>query len=148
MSDSKDSIESRIDEIAAFRRESEYDLRDVSPVYASQMESTTSVFGEQGRKGGLAQVHRILIALGTAVQAGSESTIDWTITRALNHGANEAMILDAIDVALLNGGNFTVANARFAYRALKYRLSTRPAGSEEEFPVISTPGHLRAASGA
>ena len=53
-----------------------------------------------------------------------------------------------IDVALLNGGNFTVANARFAYRALKYRLSTRPAGSEEEFPVISTPGHLRAASGA
>lgn len=148
MSDSNEMIKNRLDEIAAFRRQSEFDLRESSPLYAAQMEATAKVFGEKGRKGGLDQVHRILVALGTAVQAGSESTVDWTITRALNHGATEPMILDAIDVALLNGGNFAVANARFAYHALQYRLSVRPAGSDEEFPVISTPGHLRASKGA
>jgi alkylhydroperoxidase/carboxymuconolactone decarboxylase family protein YurZ len=140
---SKDKVEERANEIAANRRENEFQLRKASPVYAGMMERTSQVFGEKGRDGGLDQLTRILIALGTAVQAGSESSIDWTITRAVNHGANEAMILDAIDVALLNGGNFAVANARFAFDVLRYRFKLGAGSSEPEFGTISTPGQLR-----
>lgn len=143
MSYSKDKVEERANQIAANRRENEAKLRKSSPLYARMMENTAEVFGEKGRDGGLDQVHRILVALGTAVQAGSESSIDWTITRAINHGANEAMILDAIDVALLNGGNFAVANARFAYEVLRYRFKAGAGSSEQEFGTISTPGQLR-----
>jgi alkylhydroperoxidase/carboxymuconolactone decarboxylase family protein YurZ len=103
------------------RRELEDELTKNSPVYADQVKNMSRVYGERGRPDGLDQTQRILIALAMAVHSGTESAIEWTITRALNHGANEAQIRDAMDVALLNGGTFAVSNFRFAQQALQVR---------------------------
>jgi alkylhydroperoxidase/carboxymuconolactone decarboxylase family protein YurZ len=111
-----------INEIREDRRDIESEMRNISPVYAEQVKLMARVYGEKENEGGLSQIHRILIALGMAVHSGRESSIDWTITRAFNHGATEQMIRETIDVALLNGGTFTVANARFAFRALQDAL--------------------------
>ncbi len=103
------------------RRELEDELTKNSPVYADLVRNMSRTYGERGRPDGLDQTQRILIALAMAVHSGTESSIEWTVTRALNHGANEAQIRDALDVALLNGGTFAVANFRFALQTLQVR---------------------------
>lgn len=118
----------RAEQIADERRAMEPDLVSRSDVYVNFVEQMRRVYGEGQHQEGLNQTHRILIAVGMAVQNGHESAIEWTVTRALNHGASERMVLDAIDVALLNGGTFVTSNARFAYNTLALRW-VRPRGS-------------------
>jgi alkylhydroperoxidase/carboxymuconolactone decarboxylase family protein YurZ len=103
------------------RRDLEGELVEQSPVYADFVKQMGRVYGQGGRPGGLDQTQRILMALAMAVHSGSQSSIEWTMTRALNHGASEAQIRDAMDVALLNGGTFAVANFRFAHEAFATR---------------------------
>jgi alkylhydroperoxidase/carboxymuconolactone decarboxylase family protein YurZ len=112
-------------EISDARRDSEEQLINESPVYANMVTEMSRIYGEQGRPNGLNQTHRILLALAMAVHSGSYSAIEWCMTRALNHGANHDQIRDAMDVALLNGGTFTVANFRFANEALGLRNEFR-----------------------
>lgn len=109
------------EQIADTRRDMEARLVKSSAVYSALVDQMGRVYGKEGSKSGLDQKTRILIALAMAVQSGSESAVEWTMTRALNHGATDQMIRDAIDVALLNGGTFTIANARFGYSALELR---------------------------
>jgi alkylhydroperoxidase/carboxymuconolactone decarboxylase family protein YurZ len=99
----------------------EEELRERSPVYRDQVQLMADVFGERHETDGLDQRQRILIALGMAVQGGPKSAVEWTMTRALNHGASEQMIQETIDIALLTGGTFAVSNARFAYEAMRVR---------------------------
>jgi alkylhydroperoxidase/carboxymuconolactone decarboxylase family protein YurZ len=107
------------------RRALEDELIEQSPVYADFVKQMGRVYGERGRPDGLDQTQRVLIALAMAVHSGSQSSIEWTMTRAINHGASEAQIRDAMDVALLNGGTFTVANFRFAHEAFRVRMVDR-----------------------
>ncbi len=106
-------------DIRKTRRAAEEELLAASPVYRNHVEMIREVYGPKQTKGGLTQTERILIALGLAIHSGSESAVDWTLSRARNHGASEQMIRDAIDVALLTGGGLAVANARFAYEVLR-----------------------------
>jgi alkylhydroperoxidase/carboxymuconolactone decarboxylase family protein YurZ len=103
------------------RRSMEEILLKHSSVYPVLVQQMEKVYGDEKKKDGLDQVHKMLIAVAMAVQTGSESSVEWTITRAVNHGASDQMIRDAVDVALLNGGTFSVANARFAYAATSLR---------------------------
>jgi alkylhydroperoxidase/carboxymuconolactone decarboxylase family protein YurZ len=105
------------------RRALESELIDQSPVYAEFVKQMGRVYGERGRPDGLDQTQRVLMALAMAVHSGSQSAIEWTVTRAINHGASEAQIRDTMDVALLNGGTFTVSNFRFAHEALGVRMT-------------------------
>ena len=113
---------SRVQAYADERRDMEKNLIKVSPIYANMVEQLTKVYGSDGRKNGLDKLTKVLMAVGMAVHSGTESGIDWAITRALNHGGSPEQIYDAIDVALLNGGSFVVSNVRFAHLALEYRL--------------------------
>ena len=113
------------EQIADDRRDMEETLVKNSAVYAALVDQMGRVYGARSQKDGLDQTQRILIALAMAVQSGTESAVEWTITRALNHGATEQMVRDAIDVALLNGGTFTISNARFAYSSLALRQVAR-----------------------
>jgi alkylhydroperoxidase/carboxymuconolactone decarboxylase family protein YurZ len=114
-----------INDINDRRREMEDDLTRLSPIYADLVKNMSRVYGERGRPNGLDQTQRVLVALAMAVHSGSPSAVEWTVTRAVNHGANEDQIRDAMDVALLNGGTFAVANFRFAEEALRTRLEDR-----------------------
>ncbi len=118
----------RAEAISDIRRQTEGALVKNSSVYAAQVKSMSEIYGKGTKKYALDQTQRILIALGMAIYGGSESAVEWTVTRALNHGANEQMIRETIDIALLNGGTFTVSNARFAYNALGLR-KRKPRGS-------------------
>jgi alkylhydroperoxidase/carboxymuconolactone decarboxylase family protein YurZ len=127
-----------IGRIRGARREYEIDLRNASPVYAQQVELMRRVYGANQEENGLNQVQRILIALGMAINSGHPSSVEWCITRALNHRATKQMILDAVDVALLNGGTFAVHNARLvievldSYGALRGAPDLSNAGSERQ----------------
>jgi alkylhydroperoxidase/carboxymuconolactone decarboxylase family protein YurZ len=101
------------------RRKFEKELLDASPVYRNHVDMIRRVYGQEQVKGGLTQTERILIAFGLAIHSGTESSVDWTLSRARNHGATEQMIREAIDVALLTGGGLAVANARFAFGLLR-----------------------------
>jgi len=109
------------DVVSNDRRAMEDELRETSPVYRVLVDEMSRVYGEEKTEGGLDQVHKILIAVAMAVHTGSKSSVEWTVTRAVNHGATDQMVRDAIDVALLNGGTFAVSNARFAIAALNHR---------------------------
>jgi alkylhydroperoxidase/carboxymuconolactone decarboxylase family protein YurZ len=112
-----------IDELADNRRDMEVELRRESWLYAQHVENLRAIYGGRSkRSGGLDATTRILIALGNAVLAGSDSAIEFTITRALNHGATEAKIKDTIEVALLNGGGMATSRVRFAFEVLSHRL--------------------------
>lgn len=116
-----DNTYDRIAEEAAENRRSMEDvLLKRSTVYPVLVEQMKRVYSDSP-KGGLKQVDKMLIAVAMAVHGGSESSVEWTITRAVNHGASDEMIRDAIDVALLNGGTFAVAQARLAIAATALR---------------------------
>src|SRR5215208_6142125 len=126
MSTPSDTSFERVNLINDTRRAMEDQLRKRSEVYDEMVERMRKVYGDEKKDDGLDQTNRILIALAMAVGSGTQSAVEWTMTRALNHGASEQMILDAIDVALTNRGTFAVANARFAYEALNVRtIDTR-----------------------
>jgi alkylhydroperoxidase/carboxymuconolactone decarboxylase family protein YurZ len=120
------------DAVADARRDAEDKMRSASVVYDHQVELMNRIYGSSGN--GLGQTQRLVLAFAMAVHSGSESTIEWTTTRALNHGATEEMLHDAIDIALLNGGTFAVANARVAFAAIAYRLA-HSRGTKSDFRV-------------
>lgn len=135
-----DYIEREVHEIEIRRRSAELDLRKRSAVYAAYVDLMGTVYGEQARKNGLDQKDRMLIALAMAVGNGKKTAVEWTVSRALNHGASKQMIEDAIEVALLNSGTFAVSNARFAHEVLDYRLKSPAASSGEEESMFEQMG--------
>jgi alkylhydroperoxidase/carboxymuconolactone decarboxylase family protein YurZ len=119
MQPSEALIES-VNSINDTRRDMEDELRDRSEVYRTLVEGMAEIYGE-GEGGALDQTQRILVALGMALMSGGQSQVEWTVTRALNHGASPEAVREVADIALLNGGTFAIANARFAYQALHVR---------------------------
>ena len=107
------------------RRESEKNLLDEFPIYNQQVRLIKSVFSED-TKGALDQTQRLLVNLGIAIYSGKESAIDWSITRALNHGASAEMIKDVIEVAALNSGSLGMSSIRIAHNILNLRKIKRP----------------------
>jgi alkylhydroperoxidase/carboxymuconolactone decarboxylase family protein YurZ len=105
------------DEIAEQEATNRRSMEDVllkhSTLYPVLVEQMKRVYSDSPN-GGLKQAYKMLIAVAMAVHSGSESAVEWTITRAVNHGASDEMIRDAVDVALLNGGTFAVSQARLA----------------------------------
>lgn len=119
----RDESSRAVNAVNDIRREFEAELIDRSPVYAELVKHMSRVYGERQKSDGLDQTQRVLIAVAMAVHSGSKSAVEWTVTRAVNHGASEAQIRDAMDVALLNGGTFAVSNFRFGHEALQVRLN-------------------------
>lgn len=116
-------LNNSVETLAANRRALEFELRDQLPSYQEHTDLISRTLGEAPlRSKGLNQTNRILVALGIVLNGSSQSAIEYAITRAVNHGATEDMILDVLDVAILTGGGHVVSNVRFAYEALKFRV--------------------------
>jgi alkylhydroperoxidase/carboxymuconolactone decarboxylase family protein YurZ len=107
------------EQAASNRRAMEDVLLKRSTIYPVLVDQMKRVYSDN--PSGLSQVHKMLIAVAMAVHSGAESAVEWTITRAVNHGATDEMIRDAVDVALLNGGTFAVSQARLAIAATALR---------------------------
>ncbi len=70
--------------------------------------------------GALQKKEKELIATGISVAINCESCMEWHIKQALDAGANEEEVLEAIGVGIeMSGGPGTVS-ARFAMNVLEY----------------------------
>jgi len=70
--------------------------------------------------GNLSKKQKELIATGISVVINCESCMEWHIKQALDDGATEAEIVEAIEVGIEMGGGPATASARFAMNVLEY----------------------------
>ena len=87
-----------------------------SKVYQSFMDMEQNTF----KNGRLSKLQKEMIAIGISIVQNCESCMEWHIKQALDDGATEDEILEAIEVGIeMSGGPGTVA-ARFAMNVLDY----------------------------
>ena len=72
------------------------------------------------KDGALAKKYKELVAVGISIVMNCESCLEWHIKQALDDGASQKEILEAIEVGIeMSGGPGTVS-ARFAMAVLEY----------------------------
>lgn len=106
----------KIEQIVETRKQAHTFFSKKSEVYKSfvQMERNTY------KDGALPKKDKELIAIGISVVINCESCMEWHIKQALDDGAGEAEILEAIDVGIEMSGGPGTAAARFAMNVLNY----------------------------
>jgi AhpD family alkylhydroperoxidase len=87
-----------------------------SKVYRSfaDMEQKTYSDGELKKK------DKELIAVGISIIINCESCLEWHIKQALDSGATEEQIIEAIEVGIEMGGGPATVSSRFALKVLDY----------------------------
>jgi AhpD family alkylhydroperoxidase len=115
-SDSKN----KIDQIIRLRKKAHSYYSKKSKVYKSfvEMENNTYIDGAISKK------NKELIAIGISVVINCESCMEWHIKQAIDDGATQNEIIEAIEVGIeMSGGPGTVS-ARFAMSVLDYYKSS------------------------
>jgi len=87
-----------------------------SEVYRSFTEMEKNTF----KDGKLSKLQKELIAIGISVVMNCESCMEWHIKQALDGGASENEILEAVEVGIEMGGGPATVSARFAMNVLEY----------------------------
>lgn len=106
----------KIEQIINLRKKAHSFYSKRSKVYKSfvEMENNTYIDGALKKK------EKELIAVGISVATNCESCMEWHIKQALDDGASQDEILEAVEVGIeMSGGPGTVA-ARFAMNVLEY----------------------------
>ena len=112
----ENSAKEKIEQIVKIRKQAHSYYLKKSEVYRSfvEMEKNTYKTGELTKK------QKELIAVGISIVTNCESCMEWHIKQALDDGASEAEINEAIEIGIeMSGGPGTVA-ARFAMNVLEY----------------------------
>mgnify|MGYP002406161633 FL=1 len=78
------------------------------------MEQKTYIDGDLSKK------QKELIAIGISVVINCESCMEWHIKQAIDDGASEVEIIEAIEVGIEMSGGPGTASARFAMNVLEY----------------------------
>lgn len=87
-----------------------------SKVYESFLDLERKAFSD----GSLKKMHKELIAVGISIVVNCEPCLEWHIKEALNSGASEEQILEAIEVGIEMGGGPATVSSRFALKVLEY----------------------------
>jgi len=106
----------KIEQIINSRKQAHSYYLQKSKVYQSfvGMEQNTYKNGEISKK------QKEFIAIGISIVINCESCLEWHIKQALDDGASEGEIIEAIEVGIeMSGGPGTVS-ARFAMNILAY----------------------------
>ena len=109
----------KIEQIVKTRKQAhEYYLKK-SKVYQSfvDMEQKTYIDGDLSKK------QKELIAIGISVVINCESCMEWHIKQAINDGATDGEIVEAIEVGIEMSGGPGTASARFAMNVLEHYKS-------------------------
>ncbi len=72
------------------------------------------------KDGNLSKLQKEMIAIGISVVINCESCMEWHIKQALDTGASENEIIEAIEVGIEMAGGPATASARFAMNVLEY----------------------------
>ena len=106
----------KIEQIVQKRKEAHTFYIKKSKVYQSFVAMEQSTY----KDGAIKKKEKELIAIGISVVINCESCMEWHIKQALDDGATEDEIIEAIEVGIeMSGGPGTVA-ARFAMNVLDF----------------------------
>ena len=98
--------------------------RKQANVYFSEKSKVLGIFDrfvdETYEAGNLSVKEKRLIAIGIAVAVNCESCMEWNIKQALDNGASEEEIIEAIEIAVEMGGAPATTHARFAMNVIAY----------------------------
>jgi AhpD family alkylhydroperoxidase len=106
----------RIEQIIMLRKQANSYYSKKSKVFKSFLEMEKSTYID----GALRKKDKELIAIGISVVTDCESCMEWHIKQALDDGASQDEVIEAIEVGIeMSGGPGTVS-ARFAMNVLEY----------------------------
>ena len=112
----KNADKEKIEGIIRARKTAHSYFSKKSKVYQSFMDMEQNTY----KNGKLSKLQKEMIAIGISIVQNCESCMEWHIKEALDDGATEDEILEAIEVGIeMSGGPGTVA-ARFAMNVLDY----------------------------
>jgi AhpD family alkylhydroperoxidase len=112
----KNTYKEKIEEIVQTRKKAHSYFSKKSKVYQSFIDMEQNTY----KNGKLSKLQKEMIAIGISIVQNCESCMEWHIKQALDDGASEDEILEAIEVGIeMSGGLGTVA-ARFAMKVLDY----------------------------
>ena len=108
----------KIEQIVKTRKQAHGYYLKKSKVYQSfvEMEQKTYTNGELSKK------LKELIAIGISVVINCESCMEWHIKQAIDDGATDGEIIEAIEVGIEMSGGPGTASARFAMNVLEYYI--------------------------
>jgi AhpD family alkylhydroperoxidase len=109
------TLTDKLEEIRRQRKRAHHELCEQSPVYRAFTEMETAAYAP----GALSRQAKELVAIGISVKDDCESCMEWHISQAMKHGASEAEIREAVDVAIAMGGGRATVSARFALAVLE-----------------------------
>ena len=72
------------------------------------------------KEGSMPKMYKELIALGIASFHNCEPCMAWHVKEALNNGATDKQVVEAIEVASEMGGGPVVARSSFVFKVLEY----------------------------
>ena len=110
------SIKEKIEQIIKERKRANAFYLKKSKVYQSFVKMEEVAFSE----GALSKLQKELIAIGISVVMDCEPCMEWHIKQALDCGATENEIIEAIEVGIEMGGGPATVSARFAMNVLEY----------------------------
>lgn len=87
-----------------------------SKVYKSLVEMEQNTY----KDGKISKFQKELITIVISIVIDRESCLEWHIKKALDDGALEEEILEAIDVGIEMGGGPAKASARFAMNVIEF----------------------------
>ncbi len=106
---------SRLDEISWQRKKSHTKLMQLnSKVYQLFLDMENAAFSDGALEGKLKE----LIAVGISVVINCESGIQYHITRAVDKGATQEEVLEAVEVGIEMGGGPATVSARLALEVM------------------------------
>ncbi len=106
----------KIENLAKTRKKAHSFYLKKSKVYQSFVDMEQNTY----KDGALTKKQKELIAIGISLVIDCESCMEWHIKQALDDGAMEEEIIEAIEVGIEMSGGPGTASARFAMNVLEY----------------------------
>jgi len=106
----------KIEQIIKDRKTAHVFYSEKSEVYRNFCKMEQSTY----KSGRLSRLQKELIAVGISVVINCESCMEWHIKKAIDSGATETDIIEAVEVGIEMGGGPTTVSARFAMNIIKY----------------------------
>jgi AhpD family alkylhydroperoxidase len=106
----------KIEKIISDRKRAHKFYSEKSDVYNAfiKMENATFIEGKLEKK------NKELIAFGISIYRNCESCMEWHMKQALDSGATNEQVLEAVNVGVEMGGGVATVAARFAMHVLEY----------------------------
>ena len=111
----------KIEEIIKTRQKAHSFYLKKSKVYQSFIDMEQKTYQD----GSLSKLQKELIAIGISVVINCESCMEWHIKQALDEGATDSEIIEAIEVGIEMGGGPATVSARFAMNVLDFYMKKK-----------------------